>query len=57
MEKLKDELENLIWVSRFWTLYNQLPESLKKGFCSLVNSFSKELEEKGIKQGVEKIKR
>ena len=40
----KDDLLYLTWLSRFWALYSNLPETLQEGFSSLVLSISKEIE-------------
>ena len=42
---------NLTWISRFWALYNKLPESYKEGFYSLVINISKETVKRGIAKG------
>jgi len=50
MKQFNDELENLAWISRFWSQYSKLPETLKKVFFSLVINISKEIEEKKNKK-------
>ncbi|MCL2244966.1 MAG: hypothetical protein FWC03_10950 [Treponema sp.] len=51
MIQKKDELTDLIWISRFWAQYSKLPETLKEGFISLVESVKKDIEEEGKNTG------
>ena len=52
MTQRKDELANSIWISRFWAQYSKLPETLKEGFISLVESVKKGIEEEGKEERV-----
>ncbi|MDR0464394.1 MAG: hypothetical protein LBG94_04665 [Treponema sp.] len=47
MIQKKDELKDFMWISRFWAIYSKLPETLKEGFISLVESVKKCIEEEG----------
>jgi len=46
MKQKTEDLSNLTWISRFWALYNKLPETQKESFylfaLSIVNEVKNE---------------
>jgi len=49
MKQNNDKLANLAWISRFWALYNALPEAFKDGFYSLAVNIAKGIKEEDSK--------
>jgi hypothetical protein len=44
MQQKWSELTDAAWISRFWALYRQLPDSFKTGFTGMARELARDLE-------------